>query len=140
MQIRLYQETDCSSLRLLYLTSRQSTFTWLDTSNYQLNDFDNSTQDEEIWVAEEDGVLIGFVSTFREDNFIHNLYVDPKQPPRGIGSALLKAAEATFTDIGTLKCLARNEKALAFYLKNGWQILSTGKDGKDDYYLMGSQK
>jgi GNAT superfamily N-acetyltransferase len=103
-----------------------------------LEDFDSSTQDEEIWVAEEGGLLVGFVSIFREDNFIHNLYVEPKQPPRGIGSALLKTAEATFTDMGTLKCLVQNERALAFYLKNGWHIISAGDAGKDAYYLMGS--
>lgn len=68
-----------------------------------MEDFDGATLGEAIWVAEDGGVLLGFVSVYREDNFIHNLYVDPHQPPR-IGSALLQAAEATFTATGSLKC------------------------------------
>ncbi|MDQ9557763.1 GNAT family N-acetyltransferase, partial [Serratia marcescens] len=75
------------------------------TSNYQLEDFDGATLGEAIWVAEDGGTLLGFVSVYREDNFIHNLYVDPHQPPRGVGSALLQAAQATFTATGSLKCL-----------------------------------
>ena len=137
MQIRPYQETDRPFLRTLYLASRKAAFGWRDTSNYQLEDFDGATLGEAIWVAEDGGTLLGFVSVYREDNFIHNLYVDPHQPPR-VGSALLQAAEATFTATGSLKCLVKNEKALAFYRKHGWRIISTGNDGEEDYYLMHS--
>ncbi|BEL95784.1 acetyltransferase [Serratia marcescens] len=138
MQIRPYQETDRPFLRTLYLASRKAAFGWRDTSNYQLEDFDGATLGEAIWVAEDGGALLGFVSVYREDNFIHNLYVDPHQPQRGVGSALLHAAQATFTATGSLKCLVKNEKALAFYRKHGWRIISTGNDGEEDYYLMHS--
>lgn len=77
MQIRPYQETDRPFLRTLYLASRKAAFGWRDTSNYQLEDFDGATLGEAIWVAEDGGTLLGFVSVYREDNFIHNLYVDP---------------------------------------------------------------
>lgn len=76
MQIRPYQETDRPFLRTLYLASRKAAFGWRDTSNYQLEDFDGATLGEAIWVAEDGGTLLGFVSVYREDNFIHNLYVD----------------------------------------------------------------
>lgn len=77
MQIRPYQEADRPFLRSLYLAARQAAFTWRDTRNYRLEDFDRSTIGEEIWVAEQDGKLIGFVSIYRAEDFIHNLYVDP---------------------------------------------------------------
>lgn len=77
MHIRPYQEADRPFLRSLYLAARQAAFTWRNTRNYRLEDFDRSTIGEEIWVAEQDGKLLGFVSIYRADNFIHNLYVDP---------------------------------------------------------------
>ncbi|MCL1030278.1 GNAT family N-acetyltransferase [Serratia sp. arafor3] len=58
-----------------------------------MEDFDRSTTGEEIWVAEQDGRLLGFVSIYRAEDFIHHLYVDTQQPPQGVGSALLHAAE-----------------------------------------------
>ncbi|WP_447884464.1 GNAT family N-acetyltransferase [Serratia fonticola] len=140
MHIRPYQEADRPFLRSLYLTARQATFTWRDTRNYRLEDFDRSTIGEEIWVAEQDGKLLGFVSIYRAENFIHNLYVDPLLPPQGVGSALLHAAEQTFTSTGSLKCLVKNDKALAFYHKHDWQIVSTGGDGGEEYYLLHSPK
>jgi GNAT superfamily N-acetyltransferase len=118
------------------LAARRSAFTWRDTRHYQLEDFDRATRGEEIWVAEEAGKLLGFVAIYRADNFIHHLYVDPYLPPQGVGSALLHTAECTFTSAGSLKCLVKNQKALAFYHKHGWQNIATGCDGDEDYYLL----
>jgi GNAT superfamily N-acetyltransferase len=136
MQIRRYQEADRPFLRTLYLAARKAAFTWRDTGHYRLEDFDRSTLGEEIWVAEKDGKLLGFVSIYSADNFIHNLYVDPHLSPQGVGTALLHAAEHTFTSTGSLKCLVKNQKALAFYHKHGWQTISTGCDGNEEYYLL----
>ena len=140
MQIRPYREADRPFLRPLYLAARKAAFTWRDTEGYRLEDFDRSTLGEDIWVAEDQGKLLGFVSIYRQDNFIHNLYVDPHLPPRGVGTALLQAAERTFTATGSLKCLVKNEKALAFYHKHGWQKITTGNDGGEEYYLLHSPK
>lgn len=136
MQIRPYQQADCTILRTLYLNARRAAFTWCDTRHYRLEDFDRATLGEEILVAEKEGLLLGFVSIYRADNFIHNLYVDPQLPPQGVGSALLHAAENTFTANGSLKCLINNKKALAFYHKHGWQRVSIGGDGGEEYYLL----
>ncbi|HGM5490482.1 TPA: GNAT family N-acetyltransferase [Serratia fonticola] len=138
MLIRAFNEPDRPRLRTLYLASRQAAFTWRETQHYRLEDFDRSTRGEEIWVAERDGCLLGFVSIYRAENFIHNLYVDPLLSSQGIGSALLHAAEQTFTATGSLKCLVKNTKALAFYHQHGWQIISPGCDGGEEYYLMHS--
>lgn len=138
MLIRPFQEADRALLRPLYLAARQTAFTWQNTQHFRLEDFDRSTLGEEIWVAEQDGKLLGFVSIYRAEDFIHHLYVDPLLPPHGVGSALLHAAEQTFTSTGSLKCLVKNDKALAFYHKHGWQSLSVGCDGGEEYWLMHS--
>ncbi|GAA3605731.1 MAG: GNAT family N-acetyltransferase [Gibbsiella quercinecans] len=140
MQIRKYQEADRPFLRTLYLAARKAAYHWRDTRGYQLEDFDRATLGEDIWVAEQQGKLLGFVSIHRADNFIHNLFVDPHLPPQGVGSALLHHAEKTFTHTGSLKCLVKNQKALAFYRKHGWRVIATGEDGDEEYYLLHSPK
>ena len=67
---------DYLALQELFLQSRQKTFLWTDTSRYKLSDFDESTKNEYILVAFVDEILVGFVSVWLIDNFIHHLYVD----------------------------------------------------------------
>jgi len=138
MHIRPYRETDRPFLRTLYLAARKAAFTWRDTQGYRLEDFDRATLGEDIWVAEQDGKLLGFVSIHRAENFIHNLYVDPHLPPQGVGSALLHQAEQTFSGTGSLKCLVNNQAALRFYDKHGWHVVTTGCNGHEEYYLLHS--
>jgi ribosomal protein S18 acetylase RimI-like enzyme len=140
MQLRKFEERDRLRLQALYLAARTAAFPWQDASGYQLTDFDRAVLGEAIWVAESDNELLGFVAIYQAENFIHHLYVDPHLPPQGVGSALLHAAQATFSTPGSLKCLTKNEKALNFYRKYGWQIVETGNDGSEDYYLMCSAK
>ncbi len=85
MNIRRFEETDRLILQKLYLEVRVSTFNWLDTSKFTLCDFDSSTLDENIWVAIYKNKIVGFVSVYQPDNFIHNLYVDVRMKNKGIG-------------------------------------------------------
>lgn len=139
MTVRPYQEADRPFLRTLYLASRKHTWTWLE-DDFQLEDFDRAVLGETILVAERDGHLLGFASIFTQENFLHNLFVDPQYQGTGAGSALLHAAEETFTRHGSLKCLAKSKNAVAFYLSKGWTIISAGDSPKGEYYLFHSPK
>ncbi len=135
MQIRPYQEADRPFLRTLYLASRKDTWTWMDTENLQLEDFDRATLGETVIVAVRDGKLVGFASIFTQENFLHNLFVDPAVKGTGVGSALLHAVEAMFTGTGSLKCLIKSESSVEFYLAKGWKIIAEGESPKGNYYL-----
>lgn len=87
-------------------------------------------------MAEQAGDRVGFASVSPQDNFLHNLFVDPKAQGKGVGSALLKQVQETFTSTGSLKCLVRNERATAFYRRHGWQTEATGDSPEGEYYLM----
>ncbi|MBU9844118.1 GNAT family N-acetyltransferase [Rahnella ecdela] len=137
LNIRPYNETDRPFLRTLYLASRKHTWTWLE-DDFQLEDFDRAVIGEKVVVAERDGHLLGFASIFTQENFLHNLFVDPQFQGSGAGSALLHAAEATFTRRGSLKCLVKSQNSVAFYLSKGWVIISTGDSPKGEYYLFHS--
>ena len=133
--IRPYEEADRPFLRTLYLASRKDTWTWMETGDLQLEDFDRAVIGETVIVAERDGKLLGFASIFTQENFLHNLFVDPKAKGTGVGSALLHACEATFTGTGSLKCLIKSKNSVGFYLAKGWEIIAEGESPKGDYYL-----
>lgn len=136
LTIRPWQESDRPFLRTLYLHSRREAWPWLDASQWQLEDFDAAVSGERIWVAEQDGHRIGFASVLENDNFLHNLFIDPQYQGAGAGSALLNAVQETFTSTGALKCLTRNAPALAFYQRHGWEVEATGDSPEGEYYLM----
>lgn len=136
MVVRPWQESDRPFLRTLYLHARRDAWPWLDGSRWQLEDFDADTRGETIWVAHENGHRLGFASVLPRDNFIHCLFVDPNAQGRGVGSALLNHVQAQFTSTGALKCLARNERALAFYQRHGWREQARGDGPQGEYVLM----
>jgi GNAT superfamily N-acetyltransferase len=134
--IRTFEEKDRQSLKHIYLISRKQAFHWFDTSGYLLDDFDKDTDGEQILVADHDGAIIGFASFWLPDNFIHHLFVHPAYISQGVGKALLSAAIARLTKPVTLKCLTRNESALAFYRLQGWVVVEKGEGKPADYFLM----
>lgn len=137
LNIRPYEEADRPFLRTLYLASRKHTWTWME-DDFQLEDFDRAVTGETILVAERDGHLLGFASIFTQENFLHNLFIDPQYQGTGAGSALLHASEKMFTRTGSLKCLVKSENSVGFYLSKGWEIISTGDSPKGEYYLFHS--
>jgi GNAT superfamily N-acetyltransferase len=115
-----FRKSDINSLRELFLKVRKSTFVWADPTTFDLLDFDTQTKGEYILTALHDEKVIGFISVWMRDNFIHHLYIDKAYHKRGIGKALLKAImEKTKFPI-TLKCLEKNKGAIEFYKKSGF--------------------
>jgi ribosomal protein S18 acetylase RimI-like enzyme len=120
------QTNDLPALRELYLKVRQATFTWFDTSHYQLSNFDTDIAGEYTLVAHIENELAGFVSAYLPDNFIHHLYVDRTYQKRGVGTELLKAIlEKLKLPVG-LKCLENNGNAVDFYEKYGFKPIKKG--------------
>lgn len=136
LTVRAWQESDRPFLRTLYLHTRREAWPWLASDAWQLEDFDAATLDEQIWVAEQDGHRVGFASVWTNDNFLHNLFVDPRYQGQGVGKALLEQVQKTFTSTGALKCLVKNERAVAFYQRHGWHIEASGRSPDGDYFLM----
>ncbi|WP_420489268.1 GNAT family N-acetyltransferase [Lelliottia amnigena] len=134
--VRPWQESDRPFLRTLFLHSRRVAWPWLNSDRWQLEDFDVATRNEQIWVAIHDGHRVGFASVWTNDNFLHNLFVDPQRLHAGVGSALLTHVQKSFTSTGALKCLVKNERAVRFYQRHGWHIEARGDSPDGEYYLM----
>lgn len=88
---------------------------------------------DELLVAREDGGVVGFVMFTRESGqyeqdvqrgVVQNIYVVPDHRRRGIGTALLTAAEDALTESGVdrvaLDVMAKNEDARRFYRRHGY--------------------
>lgn len=123
LYVREMVRDDLTQVQLIYLRSRSLAFKWIDSDVLELSDFNKDTVDEEVLVAVDSNHIIGFISIFHPDNFIHLLFVDPTQISRGTGSLLLNAALACMGRPARLKCVSANRTALTFYQHNGWHII-----------------
>ena len=136
LHIRSFEEKDRQKLSEIYLLCRIQTFYWTDSSLFTLNDFDAHTRDEDIWVAEYDDQIAGFMAVWPPGAFIHHLYIDARYRGKGTGQALLALAAQTYPTPLSLKCLIKNEAAVQFYRALNWEVRDSGTDSLGDYYLM----
>ena len=129
-------KADIEPLRRVYLETRSNAFAWVNATDLQDTDFDRDTEGEKIWVAEELGQIVGFISVWEPENYIHHLFVLPKFANQGHGSSLLSICMKNIGRPAKLKCVSRNKNALEFYRRKGWETISTDIDSNGEYQLM----
>jgi ribosomal protein S18 acetylase RimI-like enzyme len=136
--IRKANENDIPQLEKLFLETRQQTFTWEHPDKFKIDDFQKSTEGETIFLAEDNKKIIGFVSVWEHDSpaFLHHLFVSKAHQRQGIGRLLIQSISSSIPLPYRLKCIVKNENALAFYLKNGWSIVGKGISEDGDYLLL----
>jgi ribosomal protein S18 acetylase RimI-like enzyme len=130
------REGDLPALRELFLKVRQDTFTWAEPGSFDSLDFDKETEGEYILVALLKDRLIGFISVWKEDSFIHHLYVDREYKRQGIGTNLLQAIMEKINFPVRLKCLEQNVSALDYYHKRGFISKGTGNSEAGAFILL----
>jgi len=139
MLIRPALPSDQAALADLYLRSRRATFTWRYPADFQLDDFARDTEGELIHLAEsEDGTILGFLSLWEPDRFIHHLFIAPDHLRQGIGQALLADLHQRLPGPFRLKCLTANLPALAFYRSVGWTEVDRETSSDGEYLLLES--
>jgi len=124
------------ALRRIYLEGRRYAFPWMPAEVYQSGDFDIAVEGEHILVAVHGHVVVGFVSWWEPDNFIHCLFVDPAFHGAGIGTDLLNACLGRLGRPARLKCVVANEAAIRFYTRQKWTAVSQGSCDEGAYLLM----
>lgn len=86
-------------------------------------------EDCELWVAEQDGALVGILVL--DGEFVDQLYVEPGLTGRGIGSALLAVAKRERPQGLRLWTFQTNAGARRFYERHGFvEVRRT--DGRDN--------
>ncbi|MBD0329395.1 MAG: GNAT family N-acetyltransferase [Thermoleophilia bacterium] len=75
----------------------------------------------EVWVAEEDGRVVGFAAL--SDDRLEHLYVRPGHQGGGLGTALLAHAKRRRPQGFDLWTFQRNEGARLFYERHGFEAV-----------------
>lgn len=130
------KQSDYEELREIYFTVRRNTFHWTEPEELKLSDFDESTKDELILVALIRNEIVGFISTWVPDKFIHNLFVLQDYQGKGVGTALVNEAIKRVGLPLTLKCVKSNNKAFNYYKSHNWKIEKEEMGNEGFYYLM----
>jgi GNAT superfamily N-acetyltransferase len=124
--LRLGEPRDHDACAEIYLAAAPIAFPWLPSDAIRRADLETALREEELWVAERDGTIAGFVSIYLPDRFIHSLYVHPARQHQGIGRALLDLALRRCDGRAELKCQEGNRGACAFYTRLGWRPVDWG--------------
>jgi hypothetical protein len=61
----------------LYVRAGTAAFTWRPAGHFNAEDFVRFAEEEEVWLAFRSNALVGILSLFRSDNFIHCQAVSP---------------------------------------------------------------
>jgi ribosomal protein S18 acetylase RimI-like enzyme len=97
------------------------------TPPWRETEFAEEVTGEDILVAASGSQVVGFLSLWRPDAFVHFLHVDRAWRRRGIGERLLATARNEVRRPLELKCLVANRAALSFYRRLGWQPTGTAE-------------
>jgi GNAT superfamily N-acetyltransferase len=112
----------------LYERSGTAAFTWRPHGYFQADDFKRFAEEEDVFLALAGEALVGILSLFRSDNFVHCLYVDPDAQGLGVGRALVAHVRRETGKPLTLKLDTPNVKAIAFYEATGWRRMTGPED------------
>lgn len=134
--IRLAEELDRESVQALY-AAEIAAASWLPPEVKSNPDFTAVSVGETVVVCRDGaGELLGFVSVFQPESFIHHLYVAKNHQGRGAGTALLDSLQSWLPMPWRLKCVERNESALTFYHSRGWTDEDRARGPEGRYVLL----
>lgn len=111
---------DHGELAQLYQDVRLESFHWQDTETMSRHDFVKDTVDEVITVAIIDDRIVGFISVFEPEGFVHLLFIATDHQGQGIGRQLIQSVQSDLDMDLSLKCVSSNHNALTAYEKMGW--------------------
>jgi len=130
LEVRRARPEEIPACAELYLQVLRDTFTWQPAERHHREDFLRAARDEEVYVAVEDGAILGLAAFYRPQNFLHSLYVG--QRGRGVGKALLDHVMAVASGPVSLKVQAPNRRAQRFYAREGFTCVERGRDAGSD--------
>ena len=132
IQIIERRKTDEQRLQDLFFKLRKAVY---NDTNSTASDFCKETEGEDILIALLNNQVVGFISVWVADNFVHHLYVEESYQNLNIGTRLLQAViEKTGVPV-RLKCVETNTKAIEFYSRKGFIEKERGQSESGAYIL-----
>ena len=131
---RAASASDIAAAAAIYVRSGTAAFTWRPPGYFTAQDFLRFAGEEEVWLALMGEAVVGLLSLFPTENFIHCLYVDPDAQGLGVGRSLVTHLRRQTGRAMTLKLDTPNQAAIAFYEATGWKRLAGPDDsGADEF-------
>ncbi len=117
LEIRAATYNELPEIARLYRTSRDCCLSFLPqlhTPEEDLWFFQNIVfRNQELTIVMGEGQIIGMIST--KDDWIEQLYIDPRHLRKGIGSKLMEQVKAASSGHLKLMCFVENVDARSFY-------------------------
>ena len=126
MEVRRARPEELGICAGLYVRVLRDTFTWVAKDKHKEADFLRAAREEEVYVAVEDGIILGLAAFYRPQNFIHSLYAQVRG--QGVGKALLGHLISIADGPLTLKVQEPNLRAQKFYAREGFDRRELGYD------------
>lgn len=125
--IRNYETKDLSTIMKLWLDSNVQAHSFIAKTYWESSVDAVATMlpNAQIYVYEAKHEVIAFVGIMGND--IAGIFVDSNQRSKGIGKALLNELKRSHSSL-SLQVYDKNKAALNFYLREGFELVSTGID------------
>ena len=75
IEVRRARPDEIGPCAALYEEVALEIFTWIDPAHIQAQDIIDDAREEEVYVALDDGRLVGFASAYTATGFLHSLYI-----------------------------------------------------------------
>ena len=131
--VRRAETTDVAALLEIERSAAQAFLVtehaWMDDAATEADAYAPLIAARTVWVAETDGVLVGFVSAERLEAIlhVHELAVDLQYQRKGIGRDLMRAAIQAARDMGSAAVTLTTFRGVVwnapFYRRLGFEIL-----------------
>lgn len=140
LTIRQATAADVGAIQSIYAMSILEA-TWLPESAKICPVFSEVSIGELVYVAvSASDVVVGLVSVYVAESFIHHLYVHPDARGASIGKELLASLNAWLPQPWRLKCVLQNSEALKFYRRGGWNEVGSGESEHGPFLVLSYQQ
>lgn len=119
-----FQPTDMKEIMRLWRTGNQAAHDFIAQAYWEGHEkqVEEMMPLSELYVYRKEAEIKGFIG-ISEASYIAGLFVDAAAQNMGIGSALLSYCKRRYLAL-SLHVYEKNKKAIAFYEKNGFQIVN----------------
>lgn len=117
---------DLAEAAALYHRVATQTLHWMAPNSFTPAVFLEQARHETVWLAWEEGRIVGLAALYEPDSFLHSLYVDSSHQGRGIGLALLNTVASAASGPLSLKVEELNAGARRFYAREGFSQVECG--------------
>jgi GNAT superfamily N-acetyltransferase len=129
MELRPAREDDIDALARLFIRARNQMDYLPPVPEEHVPEIASHIREhEELWLAEEDGRLLGFLAIEASRKLggaavLEKIYVEPTEQSRGVGTALLEKAKELRPDGLFLWVFQRNMSARRLYERHGFAVV-----------------